>query len=111
MINIEDEEDHIDEKHTDIECEQCKEKFPKDIIQKHYPLCPCRVVTCRYCGLEVIYKELDTHEIQCGAKTEQCPKCLKYIPRKDYEKHQQTSCVDTLIYQKTSSDSEDELIA
>ena len=54
---------------------------------------------CKYCELQMREKDLLDHEYICGAKTELCRLCGKYIPKKDLEKHQIEGCFDLLIYE------------
>ena len=54
---------------------------------------------CQFCGLKVEKKELFEHEYVCGAKTELCTKCGKFIPLRDMIDHQNKICVDILIYE------------
>jgi hypothetical protein len=86
-INIEEEEEHIQEFHTDLACQHCKGKFPKLELHEHQEGCVERLSECKFCHLQISVKDKSDHESHCGAKTEYCWDCKKYIPIKDYEEH------------------------
>ena len=44
-------------------------------------------VACQYCGLFLIYAEIEEHEQMCGARTTQCKICQKNVIYKDLENH------------------------
>ena len=48
-------------------------------------------VACQYCGLYLLYDEIEEHEEMCGARTIQCKLCQKNVIYKDLEKHLNTS--------------------
>lgn len=87
IINIEDEEEHNSEYHTDVSCIYCARKFPKSDISFHQDSCLERPAECRFCTLQLTVREKGEHEYICGAKTEKCDKCNRYIPIKDYDVH------------------------
>ena len=99
VVNCDDIEEHIKDKHSDKECEMCHKKFKQEEIEKHRERCECKMEECQFCGLKVEKKELFEHEYECGAKTELCTKCGKFIPLRDMIDHQNKICVDILIYE------------
>jgi hypothetical protein len=98
IINIEDEQEHVNEKHVDVTCEFCQGKFPKQEIKTHTANCVERQVECKFCALGISFKDRKEHETICGAKTEYCPSCKKYIPIKNYEYHIESGCYPDDIY-------------
>ena len=42
---------------------------------------------CEYCELEVPAEELDAHKDRCGARTERCKGCTKYVQQKYLQFH------------------------
>jgi hypothetical protein len=87
VINIEEEEEHNIEYHTEVNCIFCNRKYPKNDIIFHQDSCLERNAECRYCTLQLTVREKEEHEYICGAKTEKCEKCNKYVPIKDYDTH------------------------
>ena len=57
LFNIEDEEDHMKENHTEINCKFCEEKFPKTLIDIHSANCDDKPTECKYCSLHMLLKE------------------------------------------------------
>ena len=47
---------------------------------------------CVYCKGIIYLKEKDEHEIQCGAKTEQCKRCGEFVVVKNKEQHLKWEC-------------------
>ena len=99
VVNCDDMEEHIKDKHSDKECEMCHKKFKQEEIEKHREKCDSKMMECQFCGLKLEKKELFEHEYECGAKTELCKKCGKFIPLRDMIDHQNKICVDILIYE------------
>ena len=91
-IIVEDLEEHMEEAHGEEECEFCKKKYPKMEIEKHKNRCDCKMIKCIYCDLEVLLGEIKEHQINCGAITEPCPNCGRYIQKKDLDNHLIQGC-------------------
>ena len=53
--------------------------------------CPNKPRTCKFCEAEFPFDVYAKHIFECGSRTEQCPKCQKYIPFRDLEHHQSLS--------------------
>jgi len=91
-FTVDDLQDHIQEAHTEVECEYCKKKFSKGEIDNHKKRCDSKLVPCSFCELNVLLGELKEHQKACGAITEPCIKCNRYIQRKDMDKHLMDGC-------------------
>ena len=91
-FTVDDLQDHIQEAHTEVECEYCKKKFSKGEIENHKKRCDSKLVVCSFCELNVLLGELKEHQKACGAITEPCVKCNRYIQRKDMDKHLLDGC-------------------
>ena len=91
-FTIVDLEEHIQEVHSEVECEYCKKKFSKGEIENHKKRCDSKMVPCSYCELNVLLGELKEHQKTCGSITEPCIKCKRYIQRKDMDKHLMDGC-------------------
>ena len=91
-FTIDDLEEHIQEMHTEVECEFCKKKFPRAELDKHKTKCDSKLVPCIYCELQVLLGELKEHQKACGAITEPCVKCNRYIQRKHMDQHLKDGC-------------------
>lgn len=101
-VIIEDQEDHIKEFHTKVECIFCKEKFLKAELKTHQQNCDMQMTECKYCSLELTKKDLADHEYMCGAKTEECEYCHKYIQLKDMDAHIILCCENSMKKDKKS---------
>lgn len=91
-INIDEEEEHVTEFHSEIACKHCKKSFKKDILAEHMIKCDQKEIECKYCLLNVTIRDKRDHEYACGAKTEICLNCKKYVALKDFEKHESYQC-------------------
>ena len=91
-FTIVDLEEHMQEVHSEVECEYCKKKFSKGEIENHKKRCDSKMVPCSYCELNVLLGELKEHQKTCGSITEPCIKCKRYIQRKDMDKHLMDGC-------------------
>lgn len=80
-------DEHMKEFHTKVFCECGIEIENRFLINHKKNDCPKRIVRCEYCPLEMPYNEKFEHEKKCGAQTEKCDRCKKYIQKKDYPIH------------------------
>ena len=91
-FTVDDLEDHIEEMHTEVECEYCKKKYPKSELDMHKKRCDAKLVPCIYCELQVQLGEIKEHQKACGAITEPCVKCNRFIQRKNMDQHLKDGC-------------------
>uniref|UniRef100_A0A672U5H7 TRAF-type zinc finger domain-containing protein 1 n=1 Tax=Strigops habroptila TaxID=2489341 RepID=A0A672U5H7_STRHB len=75
-------------------CCYCSESIPKSEMKNHIEsehvqasACPLRPALCRYCDIQLTFKELLDHEVYCGARTELCGGCGRNIVVKDLQEH------------------------
>lgn len=54
--------------------------------------CPQRTVVCQYCNLPRLAADIEAHSAVCGARTEKCELCSKWIALKDWKLHQDSAC-------------------
>jgi hypothetical protein len=54
--------------------------------------CPQRMIRCEYCDLEVTFEQFTEHVDFCGARTEKCEKCGKFVQKKEQSQHDATDC-------------------
>jgi len=88
-------EEHNDKYHSCYICEWCGEEMEKRLILEHKKSdCSGRNVACRFCHLKMQYRKLWSHEQNCGAVTEVCPKCRNRYSRRDFDAHA-SSCSGT----------------
>ena len=117
VINIEEEEEHIEENHSQKKCEICQEEFEANEYFKHLPICkkneeciyckkefrPSEILKhqkecdfnlyeCKFCFGSFPIKDKYEHEIFCGSKTEKCEKCGQYVILKKMELHNSAGC-------------------
>lgn len=91
LIRKSEKQAHHDEFHKEMKC-ACGQMVEFYLLSEHKKNeCPLRVVKCKYCLLNVKYKDLLQHEKACGSRTEKCEKCNRYIMISDLENH--TNCV------------------
>jgi len=79
-ISIDDLEEHNNDFHELLDCQDCGKKFEKKLLSSHNKKCVNKLTTCSYCSLEVSKKDLREHEYMCGSKTENCVLCGEFIP-------------------------------
>ena len=85
-------DDHFDEYHAVIDCE-CGEKIERMHLEHHKTeLCPKRKATCFFCELTLAFDKLEEHLDYCGARTEKCTVCNRYVQLKDKYKHETSNC-------------------
>jgi hypothetical protein len=57
--------------------------------------CPRRVVACDFCGEQRFRAEkLEEHKRECGARTDTCAKCKRFVRRIDKALHKATNCAE-----------------
>jgi GTPase Era involved in 16S rRNA processing len=60
--------------------------------------------SCQFCHERLSTEnEMRTHLMQCGTKTEQCPRCKKYIQRSIFVYHKDNNCADLNLYDESSN--------
>ncbi|XP_032233578.2 TRAF-type zinc finger domain-containing protein 1 [Nematostella vectensis] len=89
-------EDHFEEYHAKVKCQCGKHVEKADLAEHKENTCSSRVVTCDYCELELPFSKMKSHKDYCGARTELCEKCNKYITVKDMDIHISSDCDDVL---------------
>jgi len=86
-------EQHYNEFHAKVPCEQCHTSIAKDALEVHMDKeCHKRPVKCEFCELPMPKSEHNTHIGYCGSRTEQCPTCQQYIMLKDMTRHEESMC-------------------
>ncbi|XP_071538677.1 uncharacterized protein [Panulirus ornatus] len=79
---------HVEANHTSVPCSKCgAEVEPLHIFSHEKEECPRRQVACHLCELEVAAAELARHVEYCGARTERCKGCSKYVQSKYLQFH------------------------
>ncbi|CAF0965709.1 unnamed protein product [Adineta ricciae] len=53
-----------------------------------------RVRPCMFCGKELQESALADHLLICGNKTDECPRCRKFVRRAVFAYHYENACVD-----------------
>lgn len=86
-FNLDDLDEHIKLEHSFEVCDLCNGKFKKNEIEKHKINCDYRLISCKYCELNVIFLELEEHENICGSTTQKCEKCGLLIEKKLFNNH------------------------
>ena len=72
----------------EIKNEEKKEKF-EEKKDSFLAKMSSEKIPCEYCGELKSLDLLEEHETMCGARTENCNYCNKFIPRKDMKSHLQ----------------------
>lgn len=91
-INIDELQDHIDEKHKNIGCNDCGKDLEKARFSSHKKKCDFMPKNCSFCELELPLVDLHDHEYICGSKTEKCELCFDYIPLREKDLHLEYKC-------------------
>ncbi|XP_069509517.1 XIAP-associated factor 1 isoform X2 [Ambystoma mexicanum] len=98
--------EHQDESHTKVKCELCHQRVQQCLLEEHKAeKCEERLITCKFCSLEVASCKFQEHDDSCGSRTELCPDCKKYIMLKDT--HHKYSCLSPAAQQDTSTRKKD----
>ena len=53
-----------------------------------------RVRSCMFCDKELQESELADHLLMCGNKTDECPRCRKFVRRAVFAYHYENHCAD-----------------
>ncbi|KAF2368569.1 Zinc finger RING-type [Trinorchestia longiramus] len=79
---------HLQTQHGSIDCPKCGVKIDAVRIFSHQQEeCQRRLVACQYCELEVTATEHQKHVDYCGARTERCKGCTKYVQFRHLQFH------------------------
>uniref|UniRef100_A0A674H7H5 TRAF-type zinc finger domain-containing protein 1 n=1 Tax=Taeniopygia guttata TaxID=59729 RepID=A0A674H7H5_TAEGU len=75
-------------------CPYCSDSIPKSEMKNHIESehvqassCPLRPVLCQFCDIQLAFKELQEHELYCGARTEPCGRCGRNVLRRELPEH------------------------
>uniref|UniRef100_A0A8P4GCE9 TRAF-type domain-containing protein n=1 Tax=Dicentrarchus labrax TaxID=13489 RepID=A0A8P4GCE9_DICLA len=86
---------HREEQHTQVRCSKCNQKMQRCYLADHESdECVERLQSCKFCELEMPWKDLNEHCLACGSRTELCRDCGRYITLRDLPEHGLT-CSDT----------------
>jgi hypothetical protein len=88
MIDINHKQDHFDEVHKKVKCDQCGTELEVKKMEGHPAVCPNRKQICTYCNLEVMVRELATHTSHCGSRTRNCQFCNKIFKLRELDAHE-----------------------
>ncbi|KAI6659225.1 hypothetical protein LOD99_14898 [Oopsacas minuta] len=80
-------EEHEHLYHTVQRCEKCGMSYKPINKDSHDSICQFSKVTCSFCDSHVIRKDFREHREACGARTERCENCAKYVMLKDTTTH------------------------
>ena len=85
--------------HFLIQCDKCKQVFPRGEKEQHETeLCPMRVVACQYCRQEGRATDLDKHSVVCLEFPVTCLKnCGLQLPRKQLTEHKSKCELEEVI--------------
>jgi hypothetical protein len=84
-MNRMDLEKHKDEVHAPKKCEKCSKEFEIQYFDSHD--CPKKPMLCTYCEAYFPADQFRFHNIECGNRTDQCPKCKEFIRKKVFKDH------------------------
>lgn len=74
---------HMKEFHQPEPCNWCGSLLEKRLHFTHKKNdCPERSVTCQFCEMKLLARQLYEHERTCGSVTELCEKCRARFPRR-----------------------------
>mmetsp|Transcript_6768 Transcript_6768/g.12079 ORF Transcript_6768/g.12079 Transcript_6768/m.12079 type:complete len:241 (+) Transcript_6768:2934-3656(+) len=99
-------EAHRATEHAEVKCQNCEYSAPKFLYSHECLMGP---VVCRFCEAHLPQSHYRDHLYHCGSRTEVCPKCMKYIPLRDYAYH--TEEIDCLNPLAMNEEAADELLA
>ncbi|OMJ79707.1 hypothetical protein SteCoe_20228 [Stentor coeruleus] len=92
VINKQSFDAHMAEKHTAKPCKHCGLELLPEALAIHD--CPSLPKLCQFCNAEFPFDQFSEHLYRCSSRTEQCPRCFKYIQIRDYDHHvEQIDCL------------------
>ena len=97
-------EQHDTEYHTPVNCTFCGLPFEKPKLERHMKACPKMPRVCEFCEIEVSADLYNAHVNICGSKTVSCPKCSKYIPKRDWKEHLTINCEPERVIPKVTKE-------
>ncbi|MFT7803684.1 XIAP-associated factor 1 isoform X2 [Arapaima gigas] len=81
-------EEHRSEQHTLVRCTKCSKKVERCHLEDHkLEECEGRMQLCKFCQLEMPFRDLDEHTVTCGSRTEHCGDCGRYVQLRDQKNH------------------------
>lgn len=84
---------HHDEVHKEVKCPDCQKEMEPSLIPDHLEnICEYRKLRCTFCSLNFDAKEIFEHSNLCGSRTEECPKCKKYVLLREFDYHTSNNC-------------------
>lgn len=88
MIDINSKEEHFEEHHKKVACDQCGKEMEVKQLQTHGSVCPNRKQMCTYCNLEVLARDIATHTSHCGSRTGNCQFCNRILKLREMDAHE-----------------------
>eukprot|EP00471_Norrisiella_sphaerica_P007763 CAMPEP_0184505576 /NCGR_PEP_ID=MMETSP0113_2-20130426/53060_1 /TAXON_ID=91329 /ORGANISM="Norrisiella sphaerica, Strain BC52" /LENGTH=324 /DNA_ID=CAMNT_0026895275 /DNA_START=518 /DNA_END=1492 /DNA_ORIENTATION=- len=80
-------EPHMNKFHREVQCE-CGERVEVGDLEAHRTQsCSHRLVSCKWCGINVKAMQQGAHEQSCGSKTSSCNLCGISMPRRAIDRH------------------------
>ncbi|CAG0897630.1 unnamed protein product [Darwinula stevensoni] len=85
-------ERHASEDHAIVPCPRCKAECERRALEKHQEEeCPERPRACKYCEEVMPLSGLPAHTNACGARTDVCPDCGKYVQLQHWDLHKESA--------------------
>ncbi|KRX03973.1 TRAF-like protein [Pseudocohnilembus persalinus] len=78
-------EEHIEQSH--VKCAYCNKRIDVNLQEAHQKVCLKGGRKCRFCDVSVQLEKLPEHEERCGAQTDNCLYCFKFILKKEMNLH------------------------
>jgi len=84
---------HHEEVHKPIPCPDCGSEMEPGLMPTHLEeSCPQRKIRCEFCMLAFDAASFVDHATLCGARTELCDKCRRYVMLRDMVYHSENDC-------------------
>mmetsp|Transcript_16605 Transcript_16605/g.26990 ORF Transcript_16605/g.26990 Transcript_16605/m.26990 type:complete len:466 (+) Transcript_16605:74-1471(+) len=81
-------QEHMDKFHKMVKCSACNMSMESGQLEEHAKsACPHRLVTCKWCGVQIEYISKGDHQRICGAKTIACRICGISLSRRAMDRH------------------------
>ena len=87
FVSLSGKEEHEQMNHSSVRCEKCGTSYKPVDRETHVLVCRYADVMCHYCDSSVIRREFVEHQEACGARTERCENCGKYVMLKETQTH------------------------
>lgn len=101
MIDKNQREAHEEEFHKKVFCKNCDQCFEGPAaLANHELICDQKPKICKFCQLQIKFKDFSEHIYRCSTRTSKCEFCNKFIMMRDFEEHLPQCYSKKILYQE-----------